>query len=245
MLWLSLAHLAPVSSSGEVAGYCKEGRDQCGDNCPQRSRPRLPPWAEVPGWRRSSREWGARSRELENPHAPVTQKGSPLILPFEALWLEGDCGLWGAGCCISDPSPGLSCEGSSTASTFPPGTVPPERALEPPQAAGLEMVASCPLPSAAPGSSYHRPPVLPRGGPSCYDLCWSIHPCVCTAREYAFIPPAEVETSCRRGSSSCFLGTSCCCSVVSDSLRPHGLQHTRLPCPSLSPGFCSSSCPLS
>ena len=25
-------------------------------------------------------------------------------------------------------------------------------------------------------------------------------------------------------------------SVVSDSLRPHGRQHTRLPCPSLSPG---------
>ena len=26
---------------------------------------------------------------------------------------------------------------------------------------------------------------------------------------------------------------------------PHGLQHTRLPCPSLSPGVCSNSCPLS
>ena len=33
-------------------------------------------------------------------------------------------------------------------------------------------------------------------------------------------------------------------SVVSDSLQPHGLQHTRLPCPSLSPGVCSNSCPL-
>ena len=30
-------------------------------------------------------------------------------------------------------------------------------------------------------------------------------------------------------------------SVVSDSLRPHGLQHTRLPCPSQSPGACSNS----
>ena len=29
-----------------------------------------------------------------------------------------------------------------------------------------------------------------------------------------------------------------------DSLQPHGLQHTRLPCPSLSPGVCSNSCPL-
>ena len=26
------------------------------------------------------------------------------------------------------------------------------------------------------------------------------------------------------------------------SLQPHGLQHTRLPCPSLSPGVCSDSC---
>ena len=35
------------------------------------------------------------------------------------------------------------------------------------------------------------------------------------------------------------------CSVVSNSLRPRGLQHTSLPCPSLSPGACSNSCPLS
>ena len=49
-------------------------------------------------------------------------------------------------------------------------------------------------------------------------------------------------------------GTKCCvllfsCSVVSCSLWPHGLQHcrtaARLPCPSLSPGICSNSCPLS
>ena len=36
-----------------------------------------------------------------------------------------------------------------------------------------------------------------------------------------------------------------CCSVVSYSLRPHGLQHARLSCPSLSPGVFSNSCPLS
>ena len=34
-------------------------------------------------------------------------------------------------------------------------------------------------------------------------------------------------------------------SVVSDSSWSHGLQHTRLPCPSLPPGVCSNSCPLS
>ena len=32
--------------------------------------------------------------------------------------------------------------------------------------------------------------------------------------------------------------------VLSDSTRSHGLQHTRLPCPSPSPGVCPSSCPL-
>ena len=35
------------------------------------------------------------------------------------------------------------------------------------------------------------------------------------------------------------------CSVLSNLLQPHGLQHTRLPCPSPSPGACSDSCPLS
>ena len=30
-------------------------------------------------------------------------------------------------------------------------------------------------------------------------------------------------------------------SVVSDSLRPHGLQHARPPCPSPAPGACSNS----
>ena len=35
------------------------------------------------------------------------------------------------------------------------------------------------------------------------------------------------------------------CSVVSDSLRPHGLQHTRPPCPSPTPGAYSNSSPLS
>ena len=35
------------------------------------------------------------------------------------------------------------------------------------------------------------------------------------------------------------------CSVMSDSLRPHGWQHTRLPCPSPTPGVYSNSCPLS
>ena len=32
--------------------------------------------------------------------------------------------------------------------------------------------------------------------------------------------------------------------VLSDSLWPHGLQHTRLSCPPVSPGVCSNECPL-
>ena len=35
------------------------------------------------------------------------------------------------------------------------------------------------------------------------------------------------------------------CSVVSDSLRSHGLQHARPPCPSPTPGVYSNSCSLS
>ena len=32
-------------------------------------------------------------------------------------------------------------------------------------------------------------------------------------------------------------------SIVYNSLKPHGLQHSRLPCPSASPRACSISCP--
>ena len=35
------------------------------------------------------------------------------------------------------------------------------------------------------------------------------------------------------------------CSVMSNSLRPHGLQHARPPCPSPTPRVCSISCPSS
>ena len=42
-----------------------------------------------------------------------------------------------------------------------------------------------------------------------------------------------------------FLSIQYSCSVVSDSLRPHGLQHARPPCPSPTPGVYSNSYPLS
>ena len=43
----------------------------------------------------------------------------------------------------------------------------------------------------------------------------------------------------------CCLSAHFSSSVMSDSLQLHGLQHTRLPCPSLPPAVCSDSCPLS
>ena len=48
--------------------------------------------------------------------------------------------------------------------------------------------------------------------------------------------------------SECVTGVhsvQCSRSVVSDSLQPQGLQHTRLPCPSPTPSVYSNSCPLS
>ena len=54
---------------------------------------------------------------------------------------------------------------------------------------------------------------------------------------------------CHLGISLCssFIGSSVqfSCSVISDSLWPHGLQHSRPPCPSPTPRDYSTSCPLS
>ena len=60
--------------------------------------------------------------------------------------------------------------------------------------------------------------------------------------------PTLVQSYCWGSSftSEHFVLVSFCYTVtqLSDSLRPHGLQHTRLPCPSLSPRVCPTSCPL-
>ena len=44
---------------------------------------------------------------------------------------------------------------------------------------------------------------------------------------------------------SCVCACVCVHSVEFDALQPHGLQHTKLPCPWPFPGACSNSCPLS
>ena len=52
-----------------------------------------------------------------------------------------------------------------------------------------------------------------------------------------------------KSNSSCkriqFSSVQFSCSVMSDSLRSHGLLHARSPCPTPTPGVCSNSCPLS
>ena len=51
-----------------------------------------------------------------------------------------------------------------------------------------------------------------------------------TATQTSFVSFSSVQSS---------------CSVMSDSLKSYGLQHTRPPCPSPTPGVYSNSCPLS
>ena len=48
-----------------------------------------------------------------------------------------------------------------------------------------------------------------------------------------------------QGQSFCIFKLFYSHSIMSNSLWPHGLQHTRLLSPSLSPRVCSNSCPLS
>ena len=54
-----------------------------------------------------------------------------------------------------------------------------------------------------------------------------------------------VLTTIQLGQVTVFLFSQFSCSVVSDSLRPHGPQHARPPCPSPTPRFYPNSCPLS
>ena len=55
----------------------------------------------------------------------------------------------------------------------------------------------------------------------------------------------SVQLSGYKLSTALVSSVQCSCSVMSDSLQLHGLQHTRIPCPSPTPGVYSNSCPLS
>ena len=55
--------------------------------------------------------------------------------------------------------------------------------------------------------------------------------------------PVEIDSQEMQSRADQFSSVSC--SVVSDSLPPHGLQHARPPCPSPTPRVYSNSCPSS
>ena len=73
---------------------------------------------------------------------------------------------------------------------------------------------------------------------------WSCKDCICKTGTVLLFknkntPPPKTNKQKNKGRSVQFS-----CSVVSDSLQPHGLQHDRPPCSLSSPGVCPSSCPL-
>ena len=78
---------------------------------------------------------------------------------------------------------------------------------------------------------------------------------VCTPQVWVLLPGSAIYNL-RSLFTSLNLNFTCCKnrssltvqfsrSVVSKSLRPHGLQHARPPCPSPTPEICTNSCPSS
>ena len=72
----------------------------------------------------------------------------------------------------------------------------------------------------------------------------------CNCSHFASIKHFEFEFYFRNMCLSVSVNPKCsylllCDEVMSESLQSHRLQHARRPCPSLSPGVCSDSCPLS
>ena len=86
-----------------------------------------------------------------------------------------------------------------------------------------------------------------------WACCASLYPVRlwCGLCFYWIIFPLAVLLAIDKGSRQyvyvLYVGTIRICSVTKScpTLWPHGLPHARLPCPSLSPGACSNSCPLS
>ena len=65
-----------------------------------------------------------------------------------------------------------------------------------------------------------------------------------TRQSHALLPPSPPALN-HSHYQGVFSSVQFSHSVVSDSLQPHGLQHTRLPCPSPPPRAYSNSCPSS
>ena len=75
-----------------------------------------------------------------------------------------------------------------------------------------------------------------------YEFIWGLFCCCCLLWKIPDICYRENKITIHLRKHTQLVQFSC--SVMSVSLRPHGLQHARLPCPSLAPGACSNSCPL-
>ena len=73
-----------------------------------------------------------------------------------------------------------------------------------------------------------------KNSPATASIFWEPHSCffLLLSPNYVLLP-------------ACFSSVQFSHSVVSDSLRPHGLQHAGLPCPSPTPGAYANSCPSS
>ena len=80
------------------------------------------------------------------------------------------------------------------------------------------------------------------------SLLWSCYRVLLSGQPY-WSPECRLElhvqSSEKPTNHEAFLFVQFSCSVVSNSLQSHGLQHTRPPCPSPTPGVYSNSCPLS
>ena len=91
------------------------------------------------------------------------------------------------------------------------------------------------------GAVTPRKPPQSLGRPGC---------CSCFGKAHPTQRPPLLLCVCFSDHLPCFLGTfspqcAYCCSVANLwTLRPHGLQHARLPGPPLSPRVCSNSGPL-
>ena len=91
------------------------------------------------------------------------------------------------------------------------------------------------LPSEPPGKPIW---LLKETGSSHFNYKWSYQPCIIFSSTIDIVL-LLVSTL---ADSTCVCSVQFSCSVMSDSLWPHGLQHIRFPCPSPNPRACPNSC---
>ena len=84
------------------------------------------------------------------------------------------------------------------------------------------------------------------------EMIWDKWTCVCVQaiergwrKKWTDNGEENKQIRCSLKSISSFSSVQFSCSVVSNSLQPHGLQHARPPCPSPTSGVYANSCPLS